>query len=234
MWHQNIAALAANHKVYAIDLWGCGYSSREPLDYGYSLYSDQLLKFMDALNIQKASLIGQSMGGGTIIKFLTKYRERADRVIFVSAAGMPNPLPTLAKISNLAVVGEFMYALKGTFLRKLALRKNFLYNHEMITEEFFDNVTMFHQIKGTTNVLLSISRKEFFDKLKDEIITLGDKNIPILIVWGKQENSTAVSIGEKMHELLKGSQFKVLDEAGHCSNMDQPERFNQLALDFLA
>ena len=189
---------------------------------------------MDALKVQKASLIGQSMGGGTIIKFLTKYRERADRVIFVSAAGMPNPPPTLVKISNLPIVGEIMYGLQGTFIRKLALRNNLLYNHEVITEEFFDNVTRFHQIKGTTKALLSISRKDFFDKLYDEIGALRDKNIPILIVWGKQENSIALSIGKNMHKILNGSQFKVLDEARHCSNMDQPEIFNQLALDFLA
>jgi pimeloyl-ACP methyl ester carboxylesterase len=62
MWNASIDVLAEKYKVYALDLWGFGYSTREPLDYGYPLYTKQLHKFMDALGIQKASLIGQSMG----------------------------------------------------------------------------------------------------------------------------------------------------------------------------
>ncbi len=67
MWNNNIDVLAEKFKVYAIDLWGFGYSTREPMDYGYPLYARQLDLFMDALNLPHASLIGQSMGGGTII-----------------------------------------------------------------------------------------------------------------------------------------------------------------------
>ena len=47
LWAANIDALAQNFKVYALDLWGCGYSTREPLDYSYQLYADQVLMFMD-------------------------------------------------------------------------------------------------------------------------------------------------------------------------------------------
>ena len=49
LWAANIDALAENFKVYALDLWGFGYSTREPLDYGYQLYVDQVLLFMDSL-----------------------------------------------------------------------------------------------------------------------------------------------------------------------------------------
>ena len=57
-WRKNIDALAEVFKVYAFDLWGFGYSTREPMDYSYQLYADQLLKFMDTLNIRKASRWG--------------------------------------------------------------------------------------------------------------------------------------------------------------------------------
>ncbi len=106
-----MAALAERFKVYAMDLWGFGYSTREPLDYGYPLYTRQLLKFMDALEIPKASLIGQSMGGGTIINFTVSNRDRVDKIVLVDAAGMPNRLPIMGRISNLPGLGELMYAL---------------------------------------------------------------------------------------------------------------------------
>jgi len=56
MWNKNIDALAERYKVYAFDLWGFGYSTREPMDYGYPLYTNQLLNFMDTLDIARASL----------------------------------------------------------------------------------------------------------------------------------------------------------------------------------
>jgi pimeloyl-ACP methyl ester carboxylesterase len=58
-------------------------------------------------------------------------------------------------------------------------------------------------------------------------------DIPLLIIWGKQDQAIDVNIGQKLHEELVGSQFIVIDEAGHCSNIDQPEQFNKLVMDFL-
>ena len=52
MWNKNIDVLAERFKVYAFDLLGFGYSTREPLDYGYPLYTQQLLKFMDTLDVR--------------------------------------------------------------------------------------------------------------------------------------------------------------------------------------
>lgn len=234
MWSKSIDVLAERYKVYAIDLWGFGYSTRKPLEYGYPLYKKQLLQFMDALDIQKASLIGQSMGGGTIIYFTVSNRERVEKIVLVNAAGMPNTLPLMGRISNLPGVGEFMYSLNNDFIRKFTLGNNFLYNKHLITEEYYEQLTQFHKIKGSSEVMLTVTRKQFFDTLIEEIITLGDMDVPTLIVWGRNEKSIPLPIGRELHKLLKDSRLEILDQAGHCSNMDQPERFNQITLDFLA
>ena len=234
MWEKSIDALADRYKVYAMDLWGFGYSTREPLVYGYSLYKQQLLKFMDALDIQRASLIGQSMGGGTIINFTISNRDRVDKIILVDVAGMPNRLPIMGRISNLPILGEFMYGLNNNFVRRMTLGNTFLYNKEIITDEYFENAMRFNKIKGTSEVMLYVTRKQFFDTLIEEIKTLGSMDVPTLIVWGREEKAIPLAIGEQLHKLLKGSQFEILDQAGHCAQIDQPERFNQLALDFLA
>ena len=100
LWEDNIDFLAERFKVYALDFWGHGYSTREPMDYGYQLYAEQLLKFMDALGIQSASLVGQSMGGGTAILFSTQHRERVNRLILVDPAAMPQSMPLVGKFFN--------------------------------------------------------------------------------------------------------------------------------------
>ena len=234
MWNKNIDALAERFKVYAIDLWGFGFSTREPLDYGYPLYTQQLLKFMDALEIPKASLIGQSMGGGTIINFTVSNRNRADKIILVDAAGMPNRLPIMGRISNLPKLGEFMYGLNNNFIRRMTLGNTFLHNKQIITEEYFENATRFHKIKGTSDVMLYVTRKQFFDTLIEEIKKLSLMNVPTLIVWGREEQSIPLPIGEEMHRILKGSRIEILDRAGHCAHDDRSDLFNQLTLDFLA
>lgn len=234
MWNKSIDVLAESYKVYAFDLWGFGYSTRTPLDYGYPLYAQQLLKFMDAMDIQKASLVGQSMGGGTIIKFTISNRNRVEKIVLVSAAGMPNELPLMGKISNLPKLGEFMFSLKNNFVRKFTLGSNFLHNKEIITDEFFDQVTRFHKIEGSSKVMLDITRKQFFDTLTNEINALGMMDVPTLIVWGRDEKSIALPIGEELARILNGSQLEILNQAGHCSHIDQYELFNRLVLDFLA
>ena len=234
MWNKNIDALAEKFKIYALDLWGCGYSTRKPMDYGHPLYADQLLKFMDALNIQKASLVGQSMGGGTCILFALQHRDRVNKMILVDSTGMPNPLPLMGKIANLPKVGEFLMGFKNNFYRNMALDMNFIYDTGFITDSYFENVTRFHKIKGTTEVLLKILRKQFFGKLLDEIHRLGETDVPILIVWGRHDKSIPLERGQEMHRILMGSRLEILERAAHCPHDEQSQRFNQLAVDFLS
>ena len=234
MWNKNIDVLAERFKVYALDLWGFGYSTRKPLEYGYPLYSQQLLKFMDTFDIPRASLIGQSMGGGTIINFTVSNQDRVDKIVLVDPAGMPNRLPIMGRISNLPKLGEFIYSLNNNFIRKMTLGSTFLHNKQIITDKYFENATRFHKIKGTTEVMLYITRKQFFDTLIEEIKTLSLMNVPTLIVWGREEKAIPLHTGQEMHRILKGSRLEILDEAGHCAHDDQSDRFNQLTLDFLA
>ncbi|UAA38672.1 alpha/beta fold hydrolase [Paraneptunicella aestuarii] len=233
MWHENIDALAAEHKVYALDLWGFGYSTREPLDYGYPLYEEQVLRFMDKMGIDKATLVGQSMGGGTSILFALNHPQRIHKLVLVDAAGLPNKLPAASKLVNMPGVGKFLMGLKTDSLRRKSLGDFFVHNKHLITDEYFQNVTRFHKVAGTTDVLLGIQRREFFDKLSDEIHHLGDLFLPTLIIWGKQDRGVPFTRGEEMNTILRGSKLVILDKAGHVPNYDQAEQFNQVVLDFL-
>jgi pimeloyl-ACP methyl ester carboxylesterase len=234
MWNKNIDVLADKFKVYAIDLWGFGYSTREPMDYGYPLYADQVLKFMDALSIEKACLVGQSMGGGTSILFCLHHRDRVEKMILVEPAGMPNPLPLIGKISNLPKVGEFLLGLKGNYYRKMVLANAFIYDKRFITDTYLENVTRFHKVRGTSEISLKILRKRFFDTLLNEIHRLGEMDVPILIIWGRQDKAIPVERGQEMHKILKGSRLEILDQAGHCPHDEQSQRFNKFTVDFLS
>lgn len=233
LWARNIDALAQRYKVHAIDLWGCGYSTREPLDYGYPLFSRQLRAFMDAKGIARASLVGQSMGAGTAIRFCVEHRERVDKLLFVSAAGMPNPLPPMAKFFNLPVIGEFFLGLKTDAIRKKALTDVFIHDASLATDAYFEQVTRAQKILGSNESGLRMQRNAFFDTLEPDIRRLGALRVPIQLVWGRQDKAIPLARGEAMQALLPGARLEVLDPAGHVSNFEQAERFNALALAFL-
>ena len=233
LWAANIDVLAEEFKVYALDLWGFGYSTRELMDYGYQLYADQVLLFMDSLGIQRASLAGQSMGGGTAIMFCVKHRQRVNKLLLVDPAGIPNPLPLTGKFFNLPRIGELFLGLSTNAVRRKNLGNLWIHNKELLTESYFENVTRFHKIKGTTEASLAILRQKFFDTLSDEIRRLGQEDVPILIVWGREDKAVPLRCGREMHRILKGSRLEIIDDAGHVPNFERAEVFNQLAMDFL-
>ncbi|MBW8012662.1 MAG: alpha/beta fold hydrolase [Chloroflexi bacterium] len=235
IWAENIDALAEKYKVYSLELWGSGYSTREPLDYSYQLFANQLLLFMDALEIQRASLVGQSIGAGTSILFCVQNRHRVDKLLLVDAAGMPSKLPVARRFLNLPGVGEFLMGLNTNAIRRYNLGDTFIYDKKLITDEYFENVTRFQKIEGTTKAAMSILRRNFFPSLIEDIQFLAQlEGPPILIVWGRQDNAISVIYGEQMHDILKGSRLEIIENAGHVPNYEQSKIFNQLALDFLA
>lgn len=233
LWAANLDALAERFKVYALDLWGFGYSTRAPLDYGYPLYAEQVLLFMDSLGIHRASLMGQSMGGGTAILFCVQHRERVNKLVLVDAAGWPQPLPLTGKFFNLPRVGEFLLGLNTDAVRKRLLAYQWIHNNDLITGRYFENVTRFHKVKGTTEALLAVLRKQFFFTLSDEIHRLDQMNVPTLLVWGREDKNVPLHGGQEMHRVLKDSRLETIDDVGHLPNYENPEVFNQLAVKFL-
>jgi pimeloyl-ACP methyl ester carboxylesterase len=232
-WITNMDALAAHFTVYALDLWGSGFSSREPMDYGFPLFAEQVRSFMDRLGLERAHLVGHSMGGGTAIFFGVHNRHRVDRLVLVDAVGVPRRIPLRGRLFMLPVIPEILLGLSTDTIRRKNLRDFWIHNGELLTDEYFETVTRYQKIEGTTRGNLKILRKNFFNTLEQEIRALGELDIPILIVWGRQDRSVPLESGHTMHRILRGSRLEVLEGAGHLPNLDRAEEFNNLAMEFL-
>jgi pimeloyl-ACP methyl ester carboxylesterase len=233
-WSQNINDLAEQYRVLAIDLWGQGFSTREPLDYGYALYAEQIRRFMDALDIQKVNLVGHSMGGGTAIYFAVRFPERVNSLVLVDSTGIPNPLPLRSKFFTLPGVGEFLMSINNNYFRRKNLGDIWFHDRDLLTEKVFEDLMQFHKVRGTSEVLLKILRKQFFHTLSDEIGQLDLLNIPTMVVWGRNDVSIPVGVGQEMHERISGSRFEVIENGGHMPNWESPDHFNRAVLGFLS
>ena len=232
-WAKNREQLATRFKVYAPDLWGQGYSTRQLPEYGYDLFEYQIRLFMEALDIEKASLVGHSMGGGTAIKFALRNQDQVDKLVLVDSTGIPAELPFRSKVFRLKGLAELLMSLPTDKIRRMNLEGIWIHNRDSLTQKFYRKFTLYQKIEGTTEALLSILRADFFNTLEDEIRELGHLGIPTLIIWGREDVSLPVRNARKMQRMIMDSQLEIIDNAGHLANFDQADKFNELVVNFL-
>ena len=233
VWRLNFEELSKHFTVYAPDLWGLGYSSREPLDYGWELYSKQIKLFMDSMGIQKAHLGGLSMGGGIATQFTNNFPDMVDKLFFVGPAVFPQEKKIKDGIFSWPVVGPMVLNLKTDKIRKTVMLEKFLSDSKFLTDEGYKATTWHHKIKGSTNFFCTALRAGFIGNQVEGVNELSKKHKSILIIWGGQDKACSVKNAKEMNSLLKGSQLEVFENAGHLPNLEEPERFNGKVLDFL-
>ena len=236
MWEKSIDVLAEKFKVYAIDLWGWGYSERlNEKEYSFERYGKQIVGFMDALNIKTATLVGHSMGGGISVYVRAHYADRVDRLILVDPAVIPYPMTTIARIYQLPFIGEFMNAIPGDDLMKKNIRSIRFYDKNKATEEYCKEVLQPFCIKGSYGGMLFILRNVLKDPyVEKEANLLARMSIPTLIIHGREDITIPLDRSKRLNDLWKGSKLVIFDKAGLSPHEEYPEKFSKLAIEFLS
>ena len=223
-WQFNIASLAANFHVIAPDQIGFGKSDKPLLKYRVGTYVDFLDKFMAELKIEKADLVGNSMGGWVAGLMAIKYPNRVGKIVLADAAGLAPPTVDLDRIYQLnnSTRDEIRANLKLIFATP-ALQNNGAFVDQFMTQRVTTNDGY------TINSLIeSIKRKEdFLDTRLSEI------KKPTLIIWGRQDGLLPLSDGEKFNKGIANSQLVVFDNCGHVPQVEKAADFNKKVLEFL-
>ena len=236
MWQKNIDALAERFKVYAVDLWGFGYSERLPrLDYSFPLYAGQIKGFMEAKGIPKAILIGQSMGGGISVYLAAKHPDKVERLILIDPAVTPYPDTIVGTIYKLPGVGEFLNLLPGDFLMKNNLKSIWFHNPNKVTDAYAEEVLRPLCIKGSQEALMYVLRNVLREPfVENEARDLARADLPILLVHGREDRAVPLNNSRVLNKMWKNSRLAVFERAGHSPHEEHPEKFNALALAFLS
>ena len=175
------------------------------------------------------------MGGGTIINYAATYGpDRIEKVVLVEPSILPNKVPIMGQISILPGVGEFLFGMNSNFMRKLTLGNTFIYKKELLTPDYVEKVTRFQKVENSTQIMLRILRKKFFFTLEKDVRQFGEMGVPTLVVAGQQSAGISPELSRQVHQIIKDSQFKVYESAGHCPHDDQSAQFNRDILAFLS
>jgi pimeloyl-ACP methyl ester carboxylesterase len=223
-WQLNIAALAQNYRVIAPDQIGFGKSDKPLLKYRVGTYADFLDKFMAELKIEKASLVGNSMGGWVSGLTAIKYPNRVEKVVLADSAGLLPKEVDLNQIYQLnnSTRDEIRANLKLIFANPA------LQNNEALVDQFFTQRITTNDGYTINSLIESIKRREdFLDN------RLGEIKKPTLIIWGKQDGLLPLSDGEKFNKGIANSQLVVFDNCGHAPQFEKAADFNKKVVEFL-
>jgi pimeloyl-ACP methyl ester carboxylesterase len=237
-WEYNINALAQRHRVYAMDLVGFGRSDKVPLTRDLHILVKFVNDFLETQDIARASLVGNSLGGGLAIAFAYDYPEKVEKLVLVNNAGMGRGVILDFKLCSLPFLGEFLTrpSTEGT----ARLWKKIVYDAALVTPELVKLSYELISQPGAQGALLSALRAGINlcgqrGKLIKEIISrLGEITAPTLVVWGQQDRLLPVAHAHVAAAKIPGARLEIFDRCGHMPQLEYPERFNKLVLDFLA
>lgn len=226
MWEEQVDAFAAKFRLLRYDTRGHGGSQAPPGPYTLDLLAEDLKSLLDQLGIRRTHFIGLSMGGMIGQTFALKYPNVLQTMVLcdttsaypASTAEVWNERIRVARSSGMAALTESTLA-------------------RWFTEQFRaarpDVIERFRKLISRTPVEGYVGCSEALVRI-NVTSRLFNLRIPALVVVGEHDPGTPVSMAKAIHENLPLSQLEVISQAAHISNVERPDEFNRLVLDFLS
>src|SRR5689334_510124 len=223
-WMFNIAPLAEKYHVVVPDQIGFGKSDKPMVNYRIRTYVDFLDQFCKQLKIERASLVGSSMGGWIAAIFTATFPDRVDKLVMVDAGGYAPPKDFDTRL---------FYGLNPTTRdgMKVLVSKVF-YNKLFQTDAAIDQAMAARLAAGDGYTINSITESIIRgEDLLDEVVKTIKR--PTLLMWGREDGLTPLSDGERFNKDISGSKLVVFAQCGHMPNIEKAVDFNAAVLKYL-
>lgn len=215
-------------RVIIYDIRGFGSSLTDSdTQFSMEVFAKDLLAFMKALQIDKAIVCGLSMGGYILMNALKLEPERFAAVVLCDT--QCNADSEEAREKRYKTIEQIREKGIGDFADSFI--KNVFHEHSFETKQ--SEVKAIREVIMNTTQQTLISTIKALAKRPDTSDVLSSVKVPALIICGAQDKITPPEKSQAMHDLLKNSVYKVIDDAGHLSNIDQPEAFNKYLGEFI-
>ncbi|MGH1492423.1 MAG: alpha/beta fold hydrolase [Acidimicrobiales bacterium] len=228
-WARQAAAVTSSFTSFSWDARGYGDSEDYdgPLD--FSDFGDDLVRLLDQFEIERAHLVGLSMGARILMDFAPRYLDRVATLTLCDCFyGFENALSPEKQVEYIE-------------LRERPLREGKTFAD--LAPKLIDSLvspTANAEVRETLRQsILRLRVEPYLKTLRasvtfDQADELAKLTMPVQLIFGSEDQLTPPSIGREMTELLPNAQLAVLDGAGHLSNLEAPEAFNQALVSFLA
>ncbi|MGB6329496.1 MAG: alpha/beta hydrolase [Halarcobacter sp.] len=227
-WRLCMPYMAENFRVIAPDMAGFGYSDRpEDITYNMDIWVKQIIDLMDALNIEKTNLVGNSFGGALAISLAIKYPKRFNKIVLMGAMGIEFEItagldqawgytPSLENMKSLLDTFAYSRALVTDELAKLRYQAS-------IRPGFQESFASMFPFPRQNSVKDMASDEEKIKAIKNDV----------LIIHGREDKVIPFENSIRLHKLITKSQLHAFGECGHWSQIEHGNRFNKIVKDFL-
>ncbi len=236
VWWFNIGPLSQHCQVYAMDLPGHGLSDKPAIDYSLAFANECATGFMQALGIERANLIGHSLGGIIALSMAINFPEKVDRLILVDSGGLSRETPLHIRLCTLPILGEIIVAPTIKVGLRYGIRRAF-YNPGLVTDEMVDKDYEFINKPGAKRAMLSIIRSNADITGPHPEVVMTDRlhlvKSPTLIIHGAQDEVVLVEHAQNAYSLIPNARLKVIERSGHCPHIEKAPEFNEAVIAFL-
>jgi len=237
-WEYQYTDLSTSYHVIILDLLGSGMSDKPDVPYSPKQLVKFFEQFLDSLNVQQATLIGNSLGAGLAMAMSLNSPDRVKGLILISGFP-PDPRESIASSQYqqflnrrpplwLAKFGNWMagrWATK-TFLEEIIYDQNLI--TPLVVERSFQN----RRKSDFLPPLFSLT--DHIDQWEEEYgPRLNNIQHPTLILWGADDHVFPPVVGQQLHATIPNSQFHLISKAGHIPQWEKPSQVNALIAQFL-
>ena len=229
-FRHTIPELAQQHRVVAFDLRGFGYTDM-PEDADYSLTAQTTLVHdaMARLGIERAGVIGHSMGGDVAMRLALSYPKSVSRLVLVDSV---TGHETSRRHRLPALVRPLLPLVAGLSLNTRSIRRGLLsavHDPAHVTEDVVAGYELPMHVRGRLRAFrMLMAHRERDLPVEPERITQ-----PTLVLWGEHDRWIPIEHGEELAQRIPNARFAVVRSAGHLPLEEQPVDTTRMLLDFL-
>jgi len=231
-WRELIPTLAQHYTVLVPDLLGHGRSDKPRADYSVAAYANGLRDLLKLLGIERATIVGHSLGGGVAMQFVYQYPTLCERLVLVSSGGVcadVNTLLRLAAAPNAELVLPFAVWSPTRMLTRWFCKLM----RRLDADIGLDADDLMRVIDALPD---PATRRAFLRTLRSVVdwrgqaITMLDRcyltgRVPILLVWGSRDAVIPARHGQIAKLAMPGSRLEIFEGAGHFPFRHDPPRF---------
>jgi pimeloyl-ACP methyl ester carboxylesterase len=231
-WRHLLRPLSRDYRVIAVDLLGAGESELPPdEDYSVAAQARRVKGILDHLRIDRASLVGNSYGGGIALRFAQDWPERTARLVLIDSICYPENIPTYVTLANAPCATCIARTIPLGTATRWVLQSG---NGTISRIDKSELAVYFQELRApgrpaaivhTVRAIVPPDTTEFQTRLKAV-------QAPALLIWGKDDQTVPVALGRRLVKDLPDARLEELD-AGHIPNQERPREVLRLMQDFL-
>jgi pimeloyl-ACP methyl ester carboxylesterase len=241
-WRAVLPQLSKKYRVVAPDLFGHGESAKPRGDYSLGAFAVSLRDLLDELGITRATVVGQSLGGGVAMQFTYQHRDHCQRLVLISSGGLG---PDLSWILRILSAPGVELVLPVVAPRPVLNVGNTLGSWLTSAGIHSPRAEMAEIWSAYSSLSDGQTRQAFLRTLRSVVDYRGQavsavsklhlsSGLPTLLIWGDQDRIIPVAHGYATHDALPDSRLEVLSGVGHFPHVESPTAVVEILDDFIA